>query len=93
MSREIPVVLPRWVSYPFHGPSGETEVIIVGDSRARDTKEMVSALGMAYAPNKIVLLKPTEKDPPEIVELAPYVEHPYSRTVRLDCPAFGRSRN
>ena len=40
---------------------------------------MVAALGKAYAPNKVVLLKPTEKDPPEIVELAPYVEHPYSQ--------------
>ena len=54
------------------------EVIIVGDSGARDTKEMVAALGKAYAPNKVVVLKPTEKAPPEILELAPYVEHPYS---------------
>jgi len=76
--REYPSAFSHMMSALSFGLGPNHEVIIVGDSRARDTKEMVAALGKAYAPNKVVLLKPTEKDPPEILELAPYVEHPYS---------------
>jgi len=76
--QEYPSAFSHMMSALSFGLGPNHEVIIVGDSRARDTKEMVKALGKAYAPNMVVLLKPTEKAPPEIVELAPYMEHPYS---------------
>jgi uncharacterized protein YyaL (SSP411 family) len=76
--QEYPSAFSHMMSALSFGLGPNHEVIIVGDSRARDTKEMVKALGKAYAPNMVVLLKPTEKPPPEIVELAPYMEHPYS---------------
>jgi uncharacterized protein YyaL (SSP411 family) len=56
------------------GPS--YEVVIVGDSRAEDTKQMLQALRKAFLPNKVVLLRPTEEASPKILRFAEYVE-PY----------------
>ncbi len=52
------------------GPS--REVVIVGDPAADDTREMLRALGRAYVPNAVVVLRPAGDDEPEIVELAEY---------------------
>jgi len=56
------------------GPS--YEVVIVGDSHSEDTKQMLQALRDNFLPNKVVLLRPTEQESPEILRLAAYVE-PY----------------
>jgi uncharacterized protein YyaL (SSP411 family) len=56
------------------GPS--YEVVIVGDLRSEDTKNMLQALRRAFLPNKVVLLRPTEQKSPEILRLAAYIE-PY----------------
>ena len=57
------------------GPS--YEVIIVGDSQADDTQRMLQALRTTFLPNKVVLLRPSEKKTPDILRLAKYIE-PYT---------------
>jgi len=52
------------------GPS--REVVVVGDPAADDTREMLRALGRAYVPGAVVVLRPADDDEPEIVELAEY---------------------
>ena len=46
------------------GPS--YEVIISGKSRGKDTKEMLRALREQFIPNKVVILRPTEQESPDI---------------------------
>jgi len=55
------------------GPS--YEVVIAGDSGAEDTKAMVRALRSRFVPNKIVLFRPSEKESPEIIQLAEYTKY------------------
>jgi uncharacterized protein YyaL (SSP411 family) len=52
------------------GPS--YEVVIVGDSRADDTKNMLKAVREKYVPNKVILLRQTEKEEPEISTIAEF---------------------
>jgi uncharacterized protein YyaL (SSP411 family) len=55
------------------GPS--YEVVIVGNSRAKDTKEMVRAVRRHFIPNKVVLLRTTEKKSPGIERVAEFTKH------------------
>ena len=56
------------------GPS--YEVIVVGESDADDTRQMLQTLRTHFLPNKVVLLRPLEEAAPDILRLAPYAE-PY----------------
>ncbi len=53
------------------GPS--FEVVIVGDPGAEDTKAMIEAVRKTYRPNKVVLLRGTEKNS-EITEIAEFTK-------------------
>ena len=55
------------------GPS--YEVVIVGDSTAPDTKAMLKAIRARFVPNKVVILRPTEEESPEIIRLAGYTRY------------------
>lgn len=55
------------------GPS--FEIVVAGDSGSDDTKAMLSALGRVFVPNKVVLLRPTELESPEIVQLAEFTTY------------------
>ena len=55
------------------GPS--YEVVIVGNSKAKDTKEMVQALHTHFIPNKVVLLRPTDQEAPGIERLAKFTKY------------------
>ena len=55
------------------GPS--YEVIISGKTDAEDTKEMVKAIRSRFIPNKVVILRPAEQEPPEIVRIAKFAEN------------------
>jgi uncharacterized protein YyaL (SSP411 family) len=54
------------------GPS--FEVVIVGDIDREDTQAMRRALAGVYVPNKVVVLKPSEEDSPEISRIASYTK-------------------
>ena len=52
------------------GPS--YEVVIAGDSRASDTREMLEAIHRSFIPNKVVVFLPTELRSQEVKRLAPF---------------------
>lgn len=51
------------------------EVVIAGDSQANDTKQMLAAIQERFLPNKVVILRPTEQESPEIDAIAPFVRN------------------
>jgi len=55
------------------GPS--YEVVIVGNSKAKDTKEMVHALHTHFIPNKVVLLRPIDQEAAGIERLAKFTKY------------------
>jgi uncharacterized protein len=59
------------------GPS--YEVVIAGNSQAEDTKAMIRVLRKQFIPNKVVILKPTEQNAPEITRLAEFTRYQTSR--------------
>ena len=54
------------------GPS--YEVVITGDSRTGDTREMLHAVQQEFLPNKVVIFKPIETNLSDIRDIAPYTE-------------------
>ena len=55
------------------GPS--YEIIITGNSRAKDTKEMLEALRKHFIPNKVVILKAAKSKSPEIIRIAEFTKY------------------
>ena len=55
------------------GPS--YEVVIAGNSRAEDTNAMIRTLRAHFVPNKVVLLRPSEEESPDITRLAEYTKY------------------
>ena len=55
------------------GPS--YEVVIVGNADDRDTKDMLNAIRTRFIPNKVVILRPTEKESADIDRLAEFITH------------------
>ena len=58
------------------GPS--YEVVIVGKSEGKDTREMLRALRSRFIPNKVTVFRPTEIESPPIDSLAEYVKYQVS---------------
>jgi len=52
------------------GPSHE--VVIAGGPGSRDTEAMLRALRTPFLPNKIVLFRPSDREPPGIARIAPF---------------------
>ncbi len=55
------------------GPS--YEIVIVGNPEATDTKEMLNFLRKHFVPNKVVLLRPSDQEEPDIIRLAKFTEY------------------
>ncbi|MFQ5688224.1 MAG: thioredoxin domain-containing protein [Candidatus Scalindua sp.] len=55
------------------GPS--YEIVIVGNPQAKDTKEMLGSLRKHFIPNKVVLLRPSDQEEPDIIRLAKFTEY------------------
>ena len=55
------------------GPS--YEIVIVGNPEAKDTKEMLNSLRKHFIPNKVVLLRPSDQEEPDIIRLAKFTEY------------------
>ena len=51
------------------------EVVVAGDASAQDTKAMLGALMRRFIPSKVVLLRPTDEDSPEITRLAEFTKY------------------
>ena len=51
------------------------EVVIVGNSKAEDTKAMLEALHRPFLPNKVVILRAVEQASPEIDRVAEYAKY------------------
>jgi len=51
------------------------EVVIAGGSQANDTKRMLDAIRKLFVPNKIVILRPTDQESPEIDDIAPFTRY------------------
>ncbi|KPJ49369.1 MAG: thioredoxin, partial [candidate division Zixibacteria bacterium DG_27] len=54
------------------GPS--YEVVVAGDSKAEDTKAMLKSVRARFIPNKVVLLRPSEQESPDVIRVAPFTE-------------------
>jgi uncharacterized protein YyaL (SSP411 family) len=52
------------------GPS--FEIVVVGDINSNETKKILKAINLAFAPNKVVILKTSESKEPEITRIAHY---------------------
>ena len=50
------------------------EVIIAGNSGTKDTEEMLKTIWKEFIPSKVVILRPTEDESPEIVNLAKFTQ-------------------
>jgi len=51
------------------------EVVIAGNSEAEDTRAMFKALRTHFLPSKVVLLNPSERESPEIAQLAEFTKN------------------
>ena len=73
--RQLPSAYPQlMVAVDFAvGPS--YEVVIVGDSRTKDAKAMLQAIGRKFIPNKVVIFIPLERDSSDIKGIAPFTAH------------------
>ncbi|MFC1905256.1 thioredoxin domain-containing protein [Chloroflexota bacterium] len=48
------------------------EIVILGDSRAQDTREMMQTIRRRFIPNKVIVFVPLEINSPEIKKIAPF---------------------
>jgi uncharacterized protein YyaL (SSP411 family) len=51
------------------------EIVIAGDSKKEDTKNMIREINNKFIPEKVLLLNPSEINDPEIYKLSNYIEH------------------
>jgi uncharacterized protein YyaL (SSP411 family) len=49
------------------------EIVIVGHLSAADTESMLQTVKHTFLPNKILLFRPADQEPPEITQYAPYI--------------------
>jgi uncharacterized protein YyaL (SSP411 family) len=56
-----------------NGPS--YELVIAGDTSARDTRAMIKAVHQRYLPHKVLIFRPTDEELPEIVQYAQYTRY------------------
>ncbi len=73
--RKSPADFPAALSAADYSLGPRYEVVIAGDSRARDTRAMLRAATAPYLPDKVVLLRPTQETAPGILRLAGYTKY------------------
>jgi len=55
------------------GPSHE--IVIVGESQRKDTKDVLKALRTQFIPNKVVIFRPSREDNPDISHIAAFTKN------------------
>jgi uncharacterized protein YyaL (SSP411 family) len=73
--RESPSAHTQFMAAVDFGIGPSYEVVIVGSSQAKDTKEMVHALHTDFIPNKVVLLRPIDQEASGIERLAKFTKY------------------
>lgn len=75
MVNETPLGYPQLLVGVDFGIGPSYEIVIAGNPKTQDTKEMINAIRQHFIPNKIVLLNPTEQASPNIHTIAPFTKH------------------
>ena len=70
--KEVPSGYTQFMASLYFSLSATTEIIIVGDPQAEDTREMLSIIGSTFSPIAITLVKDSTADNKILSELAPY---------------------
>ncbi len=78
-ARQQPAAETQLLSGVDFGIGPSYEIVIVGNSQSDDTKAMLKALRKKYVPNKIVILKATEKSENDISKIAEFTQYQSSR--------------
>ena len=71
--RQLPAAYTQLMVVTDFTTGSSCEVVIVGNSQADDTKQMLAAIQGPFLPNKIVILRPTEQEFAEIDDIAPLI--------------------
>ena len=69
------VKLPQRIGAVDFAAGPAYEVVIAGGSQADDTKRMLDAIRKLFVPNKIVILRPTDQESPEVDDIAPFTRY------------------
>jgi uncharacterized protein YyaL (SSP411 family) len=70
--KEVPSGYTQFLASLYFSLTPTTEIVIVGDPKAEDTREMLSILGNIFSPNTVTLVKDTTADNKILSELAPF---------------------
>ena len=70
--QEVPSGYTQFLASLYFALSPTTEVVIVGDSNAPDTREMLSILKKTFNPHIVTLLKDPNVTPEKLITLAPF---------------------
>ena len=70
--KEVPSGYTQFMASLYFSLSASTEIVIVGDPQAKDTREMLSIIGSTFSPTTITLVKDSTSDNNILSELAPY---------------------
>jgi len=70
--KEVPSGYTQFMASLYFSLSATTEIIIVGDPQAEDTREMLSIIGSTFSPIAITLVKDSTADNKILSELAQY---------------------
>ncbi len=70
----VPVTFTQFLQAVDFSIGPASEVIIVGDLKSKDTKEMLKALRREFVPNKVIVFKPGYEKDPHISRLAPFTK-------------------
>jgi uncharacterized protein YyaL (SSP411 family) len=73
--RQLPIAYTQLIVAVDFAVGPSYEVVIVGDSQGNDTKEMLAVIHGRFIPNKIIILRPTEEESPEIDKIALFAKH------------------
>ncbi|MFQ5868263.1 MAG: thioredoxin domain-containing protein [Candidatus Zixiibacteriota bacterium] len=73
--RQMPSAYTQLLAAVDFGLGPSYEVVIAGNLQAEDTKAMLRALRRQFIPNKVVLLRSSEEELPEIVRFAEFTRY------------------
>jgi len=73
--KEVPSGYTQFMASLYFSLSATTEIIIVGDPQAEDTREMLSIIGSTFSPIAITLVKDSTADNKILSKLAPYTSN------------------